>query len=50
MRKPVVLGDNAANRELFKEDHMNYFVKMGDAKALANLLVRIEKGGIKNDL
>ncbi len=43
MNKPVVLGDSDANHELFHEDKMHYFVKRGDAKALANRLIEIQK-------
>lgn len=35
MKKPMILGDNPATRELFSEDSMTNFVKMGDANALA---------------
>ena len=35
MGKPVILGDNPANRELFREDADTFFVSMGDGAALA---------------
>ena len=36
MGKPMILGDNEANRELYREeDGKTYFVEMGDAEALA---------------
>ena len=35
MGKRMILGDNAANHELFIEDEKHTFVKMGDAQALA---------------
>jgi len=35
MKKPMILGDNPATRELFSEDSMTIFVKMGDANDLA---------------
>lgn len=38
MGKPVVLGDSEANRELFIEDDLHFFVKRGDAIALAELI------------
>lgn len=39
MGKPVVLGDNAANRELFAEEPKQiYYVEMGNAEALAKLI------------
>ncbi len=37
MGKPMILGDNPANRELFSErDDKVYFVRMGSAEELAN--------------
>lgn len=37
MHKPMILGDNAANKELFREsDDGIYFVPMGDPEALAD--------------
>ena len=42
MGKPVILGDNAANRELFEEEkNQIYFVEMGNATALAKLIKHI---------
>ena len=42
MDKPIVLGDSAANRELFKEDNQKiYYVPRGDAEALAKCIQRI---------
>lgn len=36
MGKPMILGDNEANRELYREENGKaYFVKMGDPQALA---------------
>ncbi len=35
MDKPMILGDNPANREYFKESNRAGFVKMGDSHALA---------------
>lgn len=40
MGKRMILGDNAANHELFTEDERHTFVKMGDAQALADCIVR----------
>jgi glycosyltransferase involved in cell wall biosynthesis len=35
MEKPMILGDNSANREIFAEDNkMNFYVEMGDAEKL----------------
>ncbi len=36
MKRPMILGDGPANHELFQEDTNHIFVKMGDAKALAD--------------
>lgn len=36
MGKPVVLGNSDANKELFEEDSMNYYVEMGKPSELAN--------------
>lgn len=42
MNKPVILGDNPANRELYSEqDEGSYFVPMGDAQALADRIVAL---------
>lgn len=38
MNKRMILGDNDANREIFKEDDRHLFVKMGDPKALADMI------------
>ncbi len=35
MEKPVVLGDSEANRELFSEDDLTFFVKRGDGRTLS---------------
>lgn len=49
MEKRIILGDSRANRELFSESDQNYFVPMGDAKALADLISDIadKKSGIE---
>ena len=39
MQKPMILGDNPANRELFREDAGHRFVRMGDAQALASAIL-----------
>ncbi|MCC8029700.1 MAG: glycosyltransferase [Lachnospiraceae bacterium] len=44
MEKRMVLGDNPANRELFSDDSSHLFVRMGDAKALADLILRVSCG------
>ncbi|MCC8101912.1 MAG: glycosyltransferase [Clostridiales bacterium] len=42
MEKPMILGDNPANRELFSESMEGiFFVPMGDARALAERIVEI---------
>jgi hypothetical protein len=35
MKKPMILGDNPANHELFSENALVTFVEMGNADALA---------------
>lgn len=55
MRKPMILGDNPANRELFQEDDRHFFVEMGNAQALADKIVMISgksmtrKGNVRNE-
>lgn len=44
MNKPVVLGDSDANRELFAEDEMNYYVEMGNSAMLKRVLLDILEG------
>ena len=42
MNKPVIFGDNAANKELFSADTKNvHFVKMGDPKAMADKILEL---------
>ncbi|MCD7715795.1 MAG: glycosyltransferase [Lachnospiraceae bacterium] len=42
MEKPMILGDNPANRELFSEEDGNiYFVQMGSPEALASKIMDI---------
>lgn len=45
MGKPMILGNNPANHELFISTDSNniYFVPMGDPQSLADLIVRIYK-------
>ncbi len=38
MKKPMILGDNPANHELFDENKMVTFVEMGNPKALAGAI------------
>lgn len=45
MGKAMILGDNPANRELHTEGDKKYFVKMGDAKALADKILQIKESG-----
>ena len=44
MGKPMILGDNPANREYFKEDGRHLFVKMGDAGALKEGILKAIQG------
>lgn len=39
MKKPMILGDSEANRELFIEDSRHKFVEMNNAKALSNAIL-----------
>jgi glycosyltransferase involved in cell wall biosynthesis len=41
MRKPVVVGDNPANRELLSDGEDAVFVRMGDPEALAGVIERL---------
>ena len=43
MKKPMILGDNAANHELFQESKDIIFVKMGNSHALANGIIEWTK-------
>lgn len=43
MHKPMILGENPANRELFQEDEKHFFVEMGNAQALADMIVMISE-------
>ncbi len=40
MKKPMILGDNPANHELFANTSMVAFVEMGNAKALADAIIQ----------
>ena len=40
MGKAMILGDNAANHEIFEEDDRVSFVEMGNERALANEIMR----------
>ena len=47
MGKPMVLGDNPANHELYEADGKTvYYVKMGDAKALAETIRTIAREAV----
>jgi glycosyltransferase involved in cell wall biosynthesis len=42
MGRPVIFGDNPANRELFPADKENvHYVKMGDPAALADKILQL---------
>jgi glycosyltransferase involved in cell wall biosynthesis len=47
MAKPMILGDNVANRERFTEDNiMNFYVEMGDTEKLKNKILYAMKNCI----
>ncbi len=48
MGKTMVLGDGAANHELFSEDEQHYFVEMGNAVALSKKICEICEKGTEN--
>lgn len=52
MNKPMILGDNSANRELFEEDNINYYyVKMGNSDKLKEkILYAMNKKDFKENL
>lgn len=41
MNKPMILGDNPANHELFSNDSKVTFVEMGNPHALANAIIQL---------
>jgi len=43
MQKNMILGDNLANRELFKETNNHFFVVMGEGKILADKILEAVK-------
>lgn len=43
MRRPMILGENPANHELFTEDDSHYFVKMGSAQKLKEKILYAAK-------
>lgn len=44
MKKPMILGDNSANRELFIEDNINnYYVEMGNPDKLKEKILYVMK-------
>lgn len=43
MEKPMILGDNPANHELFKPDPYHIFVEMGNSQALADAILALSK-------
>ncbi|MGN0437434.1 MAG: glycosyltransferase [Lachnospiraceae bacterium] len=45
MNKNMILGDGPANHELYEEDERHHFVKMGDAKALADMILQLKESG-----
>lgn len=45
MEKKILLGENAANHELFEAGNGKYFVQMGNPRALADKIVEIMEEG-----
>ena len=43
MNKPIILGENKANHELFKEDDRHFFVEMGDGSKLAEKILEVKE-------
>lgn len=43
MGKPMILGENPATHELYKEDDKHIFVEMGNAKALAERIMEFKE-------
>jgi glycosyltransferase involved in cell wall biosynthesis len=41
--RPTIVGDNPANRELFREGGLVHFVPMGDCMALADKIMELTK-------
>lgn len=48
MGKPMILGDNVANRELYTEGNDIRFVKMGDAEALKEAILEMHLRSIRD--
>lgn len=42
MEKPMILGENPANHELFKPDKNHYFVEMGSSERLSEKILEIK--------
>jgi glycosyltransferase involved in cell wall biosynthesis len=43
MEKPMILGENTANREIFEEDNeMNFYVEMGNAEKLKSAILYVK--------
>lgn len=49
VRKPVILGESKAMRELFVHKVHGYFVKQGSGKALANAILALKKNKLLRD-
>ena len=48
MGRPMILGDNSANRELFVEDQRHFFVEMGSAERLADRIRECFENGLRS--
>ena len=44
MEKPMILGNNPANHELFKPDPYHIFIEMGNSYALADAILTLSQG------
>lgn len=50
MEKPMILGDNPANRELYDESQEGiYFVEMGNSRALADEILKIKESSYETN-
>jgi len=51
MNKPVILGDNRANRELFSEEDRDiYYVPMGSSQAIVDKILELVQGSLSGEV